>query len=311
MTEMMLTELTAAEAAALIAAGDLSSEDLVRACIARIVEREPKVRAWVTINFDQVIGAAREADKVRELNSKRLGSLHGVPFGVKDVINTAELPTEQNSPIYRGHRPGSDASIVMSLRAAGAIVLGKTETVEFAADGRNPMTRNPHALSRSPGGSSSGSAAAVADLMVPIAVGTQTGGSLIRPAAYCGVFGFKPTHGTVSTEGIKLISHTLDTAGWYARSVEDLSLVAGVLEVSDAPMPAPKEPHALRIGVCRTPFWGEALPGTRALIEQAVRLLASAGASLEEVELPPEFDEIDDLKNTIMRAEARCAFLSL
>src|SRR5262249_6414342 len=159
-----------------------------------------------------------------------------------------------NSAIFRGHQAGSDAPAVMMLRAAGAVILGKTETVEFAADGRNPMTRNPHNLSRSPGGSSSGSAAAVADLMVPIALGTQTGGSLIRPAAYCGVVGFKPTHGTVSVEGVKSLSPTLDTLGWYARSVEDVSLIAKVFEVSDGSIPEAPPPSTLRIGVCRTPY---------------------------------------------------------
>ena len=147
-----------------------------------------------------------------------LGPLHGVPFAVKDIIDTADMPTEYNSRLYRGSRPAQDAAAVSMLRSAGAILIGKTETIEFAAHGRNPVTRNPHDLTRTPGGSSSGSAAAVADLMVPLTLGTQTGGSVIRPASFCGVFGFKPTWGSISAEGAKLFSVTLDTIGWYARA---------------------------------------------------------------------------------------------
>ena len=184
--------------------------------------------------------------------------LLGIPIGVKDIIATANLPTEYNSPIYRGHNSGSDASVVELLRKAGAIVLGRTQTVEFAAHGWPAPTRNPRELSRTPSGSSSGSAAAVADFMVPLAIGTQTGGSLIRPGSYCGCTGFKPTYGTVSTEGVKLISASLDTVGWYARSVADIGLVAYALEITNELAITPKPVETLKIGVCRTFITGTA-----------------------------------------------------
>jgi Asp-tRNA(Asn)/Glu-tRNA(Gln) amidotransferase A subunit family amidase len=292
-------------------AGHLSSEALVRSCLRRIAEREPDVRAWAVIDPDHAIRSAREADKIRQFGATKLGPLHGVPFGVKDVIDTAEFPTQYNSVIFRGRRTDTDASVVALLRAAGAIVLGKTETTEFAADGRTALTRNPHDLSRTPGGSSSGSAAAVADLMVPLALGTQTGGSCIRPGAFCGVVAFKPTHGTVSTEGVKRFSGSLDTVGWYARSVADIALLAEVLEVSHQPIPHPIEPRLLRIGICRTPFWSDALPATRSAMAQAIDRLGAAGATLEEVDLDRELLEVNGLQTTVMSAEGRFSFLNL
>jgi len=234
-----------------------------------------------------------------------------MPIGVKDIINTADMPTQHNSVIYRGNQPRSDAAVVMLLRAAGAVVIGKTETIEFAAHGRLPVTRNPHDPSRTPGGSSSGSAAAVGDFMVPLTLGTQTGGSVIRPGAFCGVFGFKPTYGTVSAEGIKLFSLTLDTVGWYGRSVADIALVAGVLEISDEAAPPHRAMSELRIGICRTPYWQRAEPEMKAAIEAAAERLRGAGAKVEDAELDSEFDAINDLKETVMRAEGRFAFLNL
>jgi Asp-tRNA(Asn)/Glu-tRNA(Gln) amidotransferase A subunit family amidase len=302
--------LTASEAAAAIAAGTLSSEDLVRDCLRRIGERESEVRAWAFVDTAGAIAAARNADTAKLLGAGPFGPLHGVPIGVKDIINTADMPTQHNSVIYRGHRPGSDAAVVMLLRAAGAVVIGKTETIEFAAHGRHPVTRNPHDLSRTPGGSSSGSAAAVGDHMVPLTLGTQTGGSVIRPGSFCGVFGFKPTYGTVSAEGVKLFSLTLDTIGWYGRSVADIALVAGVLEISDEAAPR-RTLSELRIGICHTPYWQRAEPEMKAAIGKAAERLRHAGVSIEDAELSTEFDAINDLKETIMRAEGRFAFLNL
>ena len=242
--------LTANEAAGRIAAGELQSELLVRACLDRIAYREPTVRAWAHIDTDAALAAAREADKQRQSNSHPLGALHGIPIGIKDIINAAGLRTEHNSEIFRGHHTHTDAAVVMMLRNAGAIILGKTETVEFGAwGGRVALTRNPHDLTRTPGGSSSGSAAAVADFMVPLTLGTQTGGSIVRPASYCGVVGFKPTYGTVSTEGMKRYANTLDTLGWYARSVDDIALLARVFEVVDDRGLATPSPQTLRIEV--------------------------------------------------------------
>ena len=307
---MTPNRLTASEAAAAIAAGTLSSEDLVRDCLRRIGERESEIRAWAFIDTAGAIAAARNADTAKLLGAGPFGPLHGMPIGVKDIINTADMPTQHNSVIYRGNQPGSDAAVVMLLRAAGAVVIGKTETIEFAAHGRLPVTRNPHDPSRTPGGSSSGSAAAVGDFMVPLTLGTQTGGSVIRPGAFCGVFGFKPTYGTVSAEGIKLFSLTLDTVGWYGRSVADIALVASVLEISDEAAP-PRALSQLRIGICHTPYWERAEPEMRAAIETAAQRLRDAGAKVENAELDSDFDTINDLKETIMRAEGRFAFLNL
>jgi len=308
---MTPNRFTASEAAAAIAAGTLSSEDLVRDCLRRIGERESEIRAWAFIDTAGAIAAARNADTAKLLGAGPFGPLHGMPIGVKDIINTADMPTQHNSVIYRGNQPRSDAAVVMLLRAAGAVVIGKTETIEFAAHGRLPVTRNPHDPSRTPGGSSSGSAAAVGDFMVPLTLGTQTGGSVIRPGAFCGVFGFKPTYGTVSAEGIKLFSLTLDTVGWYGRSVADIALVAGVLEISDEAAPPRHAMSELRIGICRTPYWQRAEPEMKAAIEAAAERLRGAGAKVEDAELDSEFDAINDLKETVMRAEGRFAFLNL
>ncbi len=303
----MANRLSAVEAARRIAAGELTSEALVRACLARIAARDAELKAWCWIEPARAIAEARDADTRRLLDPTSLGPLHGIPVGIKDIIDTADLPTQHNSRIFRGHRPARDAACVTILRAAGAIVLGKTETVEFASHGRNPVTCNPHDLARTPGGSSSGSAAAVGDFMVPLSFGTQTGGSIIRPGAFCGVFGFKPTHGLVSTEGVKPFSPTLDTLGWYARSAADLRLLADVFEVSDV-SPAPAK---LRIGICRTEYWSRAEPGMREAMATAERLLREAGATVDTVELGPELAGLNELKEIVMRVEGRVAFLDL
>jgi Asp-tRNA(Asn)/Glu-tRNA(Gln) amidotransferase A subunit family amidase len=304
--------LTGSEAAMRIAAADLESESLVRDCLARISEREPRLRAWAHVDASGALAAAREADKARQSGARALGLLHGVPVGIKDVIDAAGQPTECNCRAYLGHRASADAPVVAMLRAAGAIVLGKTETVELAAaNGRVPLTGNPHDLSRTPGGSSSGSAAAVADFMVPLALGTQTGGSIIRPASFCGVVGFKPTHGVVSTEGVKRYANTLDTVGWYGRSVSDVALLARVLEVA-GPLPSgPTHPEGLRIGVCRTPYWSASLPATQAALAEAIQRLTAAGASVVDFDLGPGFSGSDELRKTVMWAEGRFSFLSL
>jgi Asp-tRNA(Asn)/Glu-tRNA(Gln) amidotransferase A subunit family amidase len=191
-----LCRLTAAALSARLRDGEITSELLARACLGRIAAREADVRAWSYVDPDAVIRQARELDKLSSC-----GKLHGIPIGVKDIYNTADMPTQHNSPIYTGHRPNADAATVGTLRAAGALILGKTDTMEFASTGRLAATRNPHNLARTPGGSSSGSAAAVGDFHVPLALGTQTGGSLIRPASFCGVYAMKPTWNAVSAEG--------------------------------------------------------------------------------------------------------------
>ena len=206
--------LTAVEAARRIEAGTLTVEELAEACLARIAEREPEVGAFAHIDPDAVRVAARA--------SRADGPLRGLPVAVKDLIDTADLPAEYGSPIWAGNRPTEDAAVVTRTKAAGGLILGKTVTTEFAW--RTPgKTRNPHNLAHTPGGSSSGSAAAVADCMAPLAFGTQTAGSVIRPAAYCGVVGFKPTFGTHDRRGVKLLAEYLDTVGCFARSVEDIA----------------------------------------------------------------------------------------
>jgi Asp-tRNA(Asn)/Glu-tRNA(Gln) amidotransferase A subunit family amidase len=308
---MSLNRLSATEALAAMGADEISSEALVRACLQRIDEREQDVRAWAALDREGALAAAREADRIRRNGAGRDRLLLGIPFGVKDNIATTGLPTAYNSPIYRGHHSGSDAPAVELLRNAGAILLGKTETVEFAAHGRPAPTRNPRDLSRTPSGSSSGSAAAVADYMVPFALGTQTGGSVIRPASYCGCIGFKPTYGTVSTEGIKLISVSLDTIGWFARSMADIALLADALEIADEWDPAPRAVEALKIGVYRTHFWDRALPAARGALEEAAQRLTAAGAAVEDCEWSAEFAELNLLQEKIMSGEGFFAFLNL
>ena len=192
--------LSAAEAARRIERGELTSEALVASCLERIGAREEAVRAWAFLDKEHALAQARALDR-----APRRVLLHGIPVGIKDVIDTAELPTEYNSPIYRGHRPKADAACVMALKAAGAVILGKTQTTECATNHPAP-TRNPHNPAHTPGGSSSGSAAAVADFMVPLALGTQTGGSVIRPAAYCGVAAIKPSFGSINRAGLKFVA---------------------------------------------------------------------------------------------------------
>jgi len=297
-------DLTAAEAAQQLQAGRLTAEALVRSCLARCAAREPAVKAFSFLDPELAIANARRVDKRYDR-----GLLHGLPFGVKDMIDTADMPTSHNSPIYEGLRQGRDAACVAVARGEGGVLFGKTDTVEFAAGGRRALTRNPHDLTRTPGGSSSGSAAAVAAGMVPLAFGTQTGGSLIRPASFCGVFGMKPTHGVVNNEGAKRYSHTLDTIGWYGRSVADLRLVAAAFRLFGLETPLGKAPGQLRIGLCRGPNWGRAAPESQAALLLAGERLQAAGIAVEEVTLPAIFDEATESQRQVAFGEGRGAFL--
>src|SRR6266481_2194027 len=215
--------LSAAALARSIDNGELTAEAVMRSCLDRIAEREPVVRAWAHLDHDAALAAARACDK-----SVTGGLLKGVPFGIKDIFDTADMPTGYGSPIYIGCRPGFTASAASLPRAAGAVLLGKTVTTEFANRHPGP-TANPHNPAHTPGGSSSGSAAAVADGHVPLAFGTQTGGSVIRPAAYCGVIGYKPTFGDFSRVGIKMQCHSVDTLGLMARTLDDIGLLRGAV----------------------------------------------------------------------------------
>lgn len=292
-----LDRLTAGEAARRIAAGEITSEALVTACLARIAARESEVGAWTYLDPAAALEQARAADAAASR-----GPLHGVPVGIKDLIDTFDLPTAYGSPIYEGHRPAADAAPVALLREAGAVILGKTVTTEFAAVTPG-KTRNPRNLAHTPGGSSSGSAAAVADWMVPAALGTQTVGSTIRPASYCGAVGFKPTYQALSIAGVKAQAESLDTLGLMARSVDDIRLLHAVLSGGLAPaadMPPETPP---RLAFCRTAHWVKIEPAAAAAMETAQRKLRAAGAWIEEVELSPKFAEAIDAQWLILRFE--------
>ena len=305
---MQLDKLTAAEAASLIRGGALTSEALVGALLARIAERDGEVAAWAHLDRELALAEARAAD-LKQRSGAPLGPLHGVPVGIKDIIDTASLPTENGSVIFAGRRPAHDASVVTQLRAAGAVILGKTVTTELAFYGPG-KTRNPHNLAHTPGGSSSGSAAAVADFQVPLALGTQTAGSIIRPASYCGVLGFKPTFGVVSRAGALEQSPPLDTIGGYARSIEDVALLIDAMSGADARdagmgprFPAPLR-DALKRGTARAPrfafvktaVWPQGEDSMKSAFED---FAASLGAAVEEVSLPPSFDIMTGLQRAV------------
>lgn len=299
-----LHELTGVKAAQAIVAGTISSEALVSACLERITAREESVRAWEYLDPAAALAEARARDR-----SPTRGPLHGVPVGIKDLIDTSDMPTSYGSPIYAGHQPAWDAASVALLRAAGAVILGKTVTTEFAmfTPGK---TANPHNVAHTPGGSSSGSAAAVADMMVPLALGTQTAGSIIRPASFCGVVGYKPTHGQFSVAGIKALSQTLDTLGGFARSVADFALLRAALV--GGPVQLPELERAPRIGLCRTPQWSLASADTREALEIAGQQLGAAGAEVRQVTLPPAFENLVAAQETIQIFEgARCCAYEL
>jgi Asp-tRNA(Asn)/Glu-tRNA(Gln) amidotransferase A subunit family amidase len=277
-----LNELGVSEIVGKIAAGEITCEAVTRDCIERIAAREPVVKAWVNFRPELALAQAHALDR-----EPRRGPLYGVPIGVKDVIDTFDMPTEMGSPIYRGYRPTADAACVALLRRAGAVILGKTATCELA--GMAPTaTTNPHNPAHTPGGSSSGSAAAVADVMVPAALGTQTGGSVLRPSSFCGVFGYKPTYNTFNKAGLKPAAESIDTIGWIARSIEDIALLTAVLRM-DEPRPPRTMSAAPRIGLCRTELWDAAQPETKSAIENAVAALSKAGAIVRDVDLPDEF----------------------
>ena len=292
-------QLTAAQAVAQLASGALTAEALTRACLDRAEERK-SVKAWIWLDPEQALAQARAADA--NTRAGRPGLLAGLPIGVKDIIDTADMPTEHGSPIYRGNRPFADAACIALLRMAGAVILGKTVTTEFA--NRFPgATVNPHNPGHTPGGSSSGSAAGVADFQVPVALGTQTGGSVIRPSAFCGIVGYKPSFGEFSRAGIKLQCHNLDTLGVLCRSVEDLALMRAAL-IGMPHRKVDRSAGAPRIGLCRTPAWDAADSATQALIEQSATRLAAAGASVSEVSFAPEFANILEHHRRIFNYEA-------
>lgn len=290
-----LSRLTAVAAARLLAAGDITSEQLMKACLARIAEREPQVKAFAHIDADYALEQARAADLARR-SGRGVGPLHGLPVGVKDIIDTFDLPTENGCAFFKGRQPDKDAACVRLLREAGAIIIGKTVTTELAT--LTPgKTCNPHNLEHTPGGSSSGSAAGVADFMFPLALGTQTGGSVIRPASFCGIHALKPTFGLIPRTGVTMQSHTLDTVGVYGRCVEDLALICDALSAQDRddPMSYPRSranlsaiaaqqvPVKPLFCFTKTPMWHLTDDVTK---EAFAELIAELGDQVEEVEMP-------------------------
>ncbi|NNE83335.1 MAG: amidase [Alphaproteobacteria bacterium] len=275
-----LNLLSASEARAQLDRGEITSEQLVRDCLARIAAREPDLDAWVYLDSDLALAQARARD-----SEPSRGLLHGIPVGIKDIYDTADMPTAYGTTIHEGHRPDADSNWVAALRDAGAVILGKTRTTEFA----NPVpttTRNPHDLERAPGASSSGSVAAVADYMVPLATGSQTGGSVILPAAHCGLYGYKSSFDGLPTGGVRHAKPSIDTPGLFARSLEDVALMRAA---SNGQTPATLEltsDTGLRVGVCRTEMWPEALPETVAMLAEAADILAAAGAAVSDTEPP-------------------------
>ena len=292
-----LNELTAAEAARAIATGAITSEHLVQACLDRIAAREPAIHAWAFLDPDLALAQARACDR----QSAR-GPLHGVPVAIKDVIDTADMPTAMGSPIYQGYRPKTDAACVALLRRAGAVVLGKTVTCELA--GVTPRaTKHPLDATRTPGGSSSGSGAAVADGMTPVAFGTQTGGSVLRPASFCGVVGYKPTYNTINRAGLKFAAESVDTIGLIARTVEDVALVADVAS-GRAPTVLASPERPLRIGFCRTHLWDvKASAETKAAVESAATRARAAGARVTDFALTDAFSELTHIREVINNRE--------
>jgi Asp-tRNA(Asn)/Glu-tRNA(Gln) amidotransferase A subunit family amidase len=256
---------------------------------------ESRVRAWVVSDYDRAVARAREIDA-----EAATGPLAGKLVGVKDIIDAAGFPTRCGSPIYEGRAAAADAASVALIREAGGVIAGKTATTEFAYFAPGPTT-NPYDANRTPGGSSSGSAAAVATGMVEIALGTQTAASITRPASFCGVYGFKPSFGSYSLSGVKTLAHSLDTLGTLARSVLDIALMHAVLTRQPADQPVPNRP---RIGFCKTPDWAYAASDCRAALESARQTLMAAGAEIADLHLPEEFDALAETQKLIMAYDA-------
>jgi Asp-tRNA(Asn)/Glu-tRNA(Gln) amidotransferase A subunit family amidase len=312
MDASQLNWLSACDAARAIRDGAISSEQLVEACLARVREVEDSIQAWQFLEPEHALGQARALDQARR-EGRPTGPLHGVPVGIKDIIDTGDMPTEDGTVLHAGRTPYADATVVAWLRAAGAVIMGKTVTTECAyfSPGK---TRNPHNPEHTPGGSSSGSAAAVAAGMVPLALGSQTNGSVIRPAAFCGVYGFKPTHGLIPRHGILKLSRALDHVGAFARTIEDIALVCESLVGQDERDPdtrpraripfgavaAEEPPLPPLIAFVRTPMWERAEADTREAFEE---LTAALGDRVEEVELPESARSAWDWHRTIMETE--------
>jgi len=302
-----LYQLTATQVLAKIKSGESTVEDYARSLLQRIQTRDEAVQAWAYLDADYVINQAKALDAVP---SAERGPLHGVAIAVKDVIYTKDMPTQFNSSIYAGDAPQVDAGSIGILRKAGALIFGKTTTTEFAAITVGPKTKNPHDPNRTPGGSSSGSGAAVGDFQAPIGLGTQTGGSTIRPGSYNGIYALKPTWNSITREGQKIYSLILDTLGLYARSVADLELLADTFAIhDDIPAPTDFKVKGAKFAVLKTMVWPHIGPGGEAAISKAVSLLREQGAEVEEIELPAHLVDLPKWHATVLNSDGRTAFL--
>lgn len=309
--------MTAGQAAVKIRSGRIKSEELVRGCLDRIAEVDDNIQAWAHLDKEHALTQARAADEARQAGVA-MGPLHGVPVGVKDIFDTKDMPTEDGTVLHAGRTPLSDATAVARLRQAGAVIMGKTVTTELAvyAPGK---TRNPHDPLRTPGGSSSGSAAAVAAGMIPLSIGTQTGGSIIRPASYCGVYGFKPSHGLISRHRILQQSRLLDQVGVFARSLEDVALLAeelmgfDELDPDTRPMTPPQlvqtvgeePPVTPDLAFAKTPVWDQAEATTQ---EAFAELVEHLGEGVREITLPELFSDAVEWHRLIMEADVARSF---
>ena len=295
--DVAANELAAWVAAEAIAAGRLSTVELVRSCLARIEALEPELHAWAFLDADRAIAQAQRLD-----TEPNRGPLHGLPVAIKDVIDTSDMPTAYGSAAYEGWQPAWDAACVAILRRAGAVIMGKTVTTELACSGV-AYNANPWNPAHTAGGSSGGSCAAVVARMVPLAIGSQTAGSLIRPASYTGVVGLKPTYGMISVAGFKYFNGLFDTIGLIARDVDDVALLwASLLDLAPA-RPAPPA-EAPRFGLCRTPWWERADPASREAVETAAKRIADHGAPVREVALPAYFGDLVEVHEQIQAYEA-------
>jgi len=305
---MQISQLSAAEIARRVNLGELSAEAVIRATFERIAETESRIRAWVALDLEHALTQAREIDS-KILRGEFGGGLAGVPIGVKDVINTVVLPTRMGSKLWAGHYAGNDARIVAHLKWEGGIVAGKTETAEFAVHEPGP-TRNPHDLARTPGTSSSGSAAAVAVGAVPVALGTQTAGSLIRPASFCGIYAFKPTFGWLPRTGVLKTTDTLDQLGFMARYPGDLRTLFEMGRVKGRDHVLKEERLAgferrkrWRVGLCKTHLWSHVPVYARDEFERFSVALASNGVDVVSVDLPPDFKQAHEIHGQIYNSD--------
>ena len=315
---MALHGLGAAEAAAAIREGRITCRELVDDCLARVDEFEESVKAWTYLDPEHVRAQADRRDDMHR-RGKPHGPLHGVPVGIKDIIDTGDAPTEYGSPLFSGRKPRHDATAVANLRAAGAVIMGKTVTTEFAAF-QPGKTTNPHDAARTPGGSSSGSAAAVATYMCPAAIGTQTKASVVRPAAFCGVYGFKPSFGTISRAGVLEQSAALDQIGAFGRSLDDVALIAECMMGFDPADPATAPPTATpplrrvlaeeppvppKFAFAKTAYWDQA---EKQMHEACDELVEELGDRVDAIDLPAPFDKAVDWNAVLMEADIALNF---